>query len=187
MARMKARFFLLAMAAFLLAGSAACVCNPDDASDDGAVDGDDGPEDGDDDAPDDDAGTDDDADDDVPSFPVTWEYRYLDGGVPAKNPLTGTNTPKEYNKIPYYRFRADTLDDPPRPVHAVLILLPGFTVGANSLVYTAKSLVEMSEGGVEVWVVDRRHHLLEDLHGFYAAEEAGDPRLAYKYYYRGKK
>lgn len=34
-------------------------------------------------------------------------------------------------------------------------------------------------GAVEVWLPERRHHLLEDPTGMIAAEEAGDPRLAH--------
>ncbi|MBZ0274216.1 hypothetical protein K8I61_19420 [bacterium] len=159
---------------------------PSDEDNDGNA-GDDGDA-ADDDAPTPDPGGDDDSesdDDDVGAAGVIWTYDMMDAGVPAPNPIHDAETPAELNRIPYMRFRAETGENPPLAATAVLVLIPGFTVGAGSLGYLATSLVQLSGGDIEVWVMDRRHHLLEDQRGFDAAEAAGDPRIAYDYYFGG--
>lgn len=132
---------------------------------------------------DDDDNDDNDDDDEVDCRAVTWDYLQIDAMAPPPNPTTGHQTPEEYNKVNYYRFRLDTGDNPPKPVSSILILLPGFTVGANYLTYMARQLVEETCGDVEVWLTERRAHLLEDTKGMQSAEQAKDPMIAYNYYY----
>lgn len=116
---------------------------------------------------------------------VVKQYLEIAGEPAPPNPVTGAQTPPEFNRVRYIRYRADTGNDPPLPANAVLIMLPGFTVGTGYLTYMARNLVEMSCGKVEVWLAERRHHFLEDPTGMIAAEKAGDPWIANGYYYEG--
>jgi len=116
---------------------------------------------------------------------VVKRYIEIDGEPAPPNPVTGDTTPAKFNKVRYIRYRADTGDEPPVPVKAILVMLPGFTVGTGYLTYMARNLVDMSCGRIEVWLVERRHHLLEDPTGMIAAEQAGDPWIANGYYYEG--
>jgi pimeloyl-ACP methyl ester carboxylesterase len=135
--------------------------------------------------------TDDDqpADDDDDNWPeiidVIGEYLSIEGEPAPPNPVTGLETPPEFNRIQFYRFREKT-NGSARPISKVLILIPGFTVGANSIMYAAKSLVELADGDLEVWVPDHRHHLLEDQWGMDVAEHLRNPNIAIDYYFRNR-
>jgi len=117
---------------------------------------------------------------------VVKQYLEIAGEPIPDNPVTGDGTPSEFNRVRYIRYRADTGADTPRPVDAILVMLPGFTVGTGYLTYMARSLVRMSCGRMEVWLAERRHHLLEDPTGMIAAEAAGDPWIANGYYFDGQ-
>ncbi len=122
----------------------------------------------------------------VPRCPaVVREYIEIPGDAAPDNPVTGAKTPPEYNVVRYIRYRADSGVVAPSEADAILVVAPGFTVGSGYLSYMAKSLVAQSCGRVEVWLTERRHHLLEDPTGMNAAEAARDPRLAYGYYFEG--
>ncbi|MBZ0271352.1 hypothetical protein K8I61_04905 [bacterium] len=181
-------FFLVAILSLLVLSAAGCSCgDDDDDDDDDAVDDDTGDDDADDDTGADDDTSDDDADDDADDdgdFELRSDYLLLDGAAAPANP-EGGSTPASLNKIPMFRFREDTGENPPREVDAILVLAAGYTAGANQLLYIAEQIVRTSGGDVEVWVLDRRFHLLEDLHGSNVGEEQGDPWLAYDYYYNG--
>ena len=129
--------------------------------------------------------TGDDDDDTAPPVDVIVEYLMLDGVPAPPNPATGAQTPPELDKIPLFRYRQDTGDDPSRPVRAVLILLPGFLAGASDFTFLAPDMVRLFEGAMEVWVPDRRSHLLEDQTGSLAAEAEKDPWIFYDYYFEG--
>lgn len=96
------------------------------------------------------------------------------------NPDTGDATPAEQNRVRVMRYRADP---PPSDVDAVLVLVPGFLSGASSFDGLARGVVAASAGRAEVWALDRRSNLLEDLTGMEAAEAAEDPDLADAYYF----
>jgi len=102
-----------------------------------------------------------------------------DNGVP----------PEECDFIHFLRFRPETASGDPADADAVLVLMPGFLGGANSLEYVGRQLVYMAltqEGKyMEVWVLDRRPNNLEDLTGLNEAEEAKDIQAAIDYYYNG--
>lgn len=122
----------------------------------------------------------------APSCPaVIREYVEIPGDPAPPNPVTGAVTPPAFNVVRYIRYRADSGDAAPYEADAILVVAPGFTVGSGYLGYMAKSLVALSCGRVEVWLTERRHHLLEDPVGMNAAEAARDPRLAYAYYFEG--
>jgi pimeloyl-ACP methyl ester carboxylesterase len=92
-------------------------------------------------------------------------------------------TPPHLNRIGIRRY-APAGDG--RAVRTVLLLLPGFTGGVNDLDLAATYLVATGEGRVEVWALERRTHLLEDLDGMELAEAAEDPRVALGYYSAGR-
>lgn len=100
--------------------------------------------------------------------------------------------PPECDEIRFVRYRPETPGGEPKPVDAVIVLMPGYMGGANEFEYMGRQLVSMAEaserGSVEVWTVDRRPNCLEDLTGMKAAEDAGalpDPSLAAGYYFLG--
>jgi len=106
------------------------------------------------------------------------------GAIPPPNPETGDATPSELNFTQVLRYRVDT--DPPAEARAIVIAMPGFLGGGGSIDGLGRALVrEGLEGGenIEVWAIDRRANLLEDLRGADAAEAQGDPEIANGYYY----
>ena len=105
-------------------------------------------------------------------------------GVSAPaNPVTGAETPAELNASRVLRFRRE----PAVPARAIVVAMPGFLAGANSYEPLARHLV--TRGGedfpIEVWVVDRRANLLEDLRGMNTAEVRGDAQVADDWYNAG--
>jgi len=149
---MLARFGLNVLIVVLLCLTVSCAWIDDSEDSSNAADDDDSAQEDDDD----DIVSDD--DDNLPECPqAMWEYLTIDSYQAPANPITGDLTPAKYNKAKYFRFRGDTGDQPPSEVGAILIILPGFTVGASYLSYAAKSLVELSCGQVEVWLPERRH------------------------------
>lgn len=95
----------------------------------------------------------------------------------------GLETPPHLNRIGIRRY---ALAGDGRAVRTALLLLPGFTGGVNDLDLAATCLVATGEGRVEVWTLERRTHLLEDLGGMEQAEAAEDPRVALGYYFDGR-
>ncbi len=106
------------------------------------------------------------------------------GATPPPNPETGDATPAELNNTQVLRYRVDM--DPPAEAHAIVIAMPGFLGGGGSIDGLGRALVrEGLESGenIEVWAIDRRSNLLEDLRGADAAEAQGDPEIANGYYF----
>jgi len=107
--------------------------------------------------------------------------------VPASeapaNPVSGEETPDELQRTQLVRYRRDV--DPPAEVRAIVVAMPGFLGGGPSFEGLAHDLVAegLGEDDVEVWAIDRRSNLLEDLRGMDAAEAAGDPEIATGYYF----
>jgi hypothetical protein len=102
-----------------------------------------------------------------------------------RNPHTQAATPTAYDRVQVLRYRADT--SPPTLVRSVFVMVPGFLGGAGSFDPLARALVRRSVAArtpVEVWSLDRRSNLLEDLRGMYAAEAMRDPEVAAGYYLR---
>lgn len=79
------------------------------------------------------------------------------------------------NQTIYVRFFDG---DRARPPQAIVILMPGPTSGANALRFLATEIVRRSGGAVEVWALDRRANLLEDLFPLWRAERAGTTEAA---------
>ena len=103
----------------------------------------------------------------------------IDAPAPPPNPVSKRATPAHLNKVRVLRYRATPA---PERVRAVIICVPGVPAGAMAYDELARRLVLLSGGEVEVWALDRRANLLEDLTGVQAAERAGDPDLAWRYY-----
>jgi hypothetical protein len=63
----------------------------------------------------------------------------------------------------------------------VVVAVPGFLGGAGSFDGLARALVKKGQRdghSIEVWAIDRRSNLLEDLAGMNAADAMNDPELA---------
>jgi len=106
------------------------------------------------------------------------------GTTPPENPETGDATPEELDATQVLRYRQDV--DPPAPARAILIAMPGFLGGGPSFDPLARALVARGEESgetLEVWAIDRRSNLLEDLRGMDAAEAEADPAIAQGYYF----
>ncbi|MGE3630874.1 MAG: alpha/beta hydrolase [Sandaracinaceae bacterium] len=120
----------------------------------------------------------------VPVAGVRREIFRVAGFTPPANPNGGATTPSELDFTQVVRFRAD--QDPPVPVRAILVAMPGLFGGAPSYESLAEALVLRGVNTslpVEVWAIDRRSNALEDLRGADAAEAAGNPEIAQGYYF----
>ncbi|MBI3951989.1 MAG: alpha/beta fold hydrolase [Acidobacteria bacterium] len=73
------------------------------------------------------------------------------------------------NKAIYVRFLDRNRTAPPE---AILIHIPGPVAGSNSFGFVASEILRLSGGRFEVWAVDRRSNLMEDLMPMIAAENA---------------
>lgn len=117
---------------------------------------------------------------------VRREALLIDAPAPPPNPATNTPTPAQFNRVQVLRYRVDAT--PPRPARAVVIAMPGFLGGAGGFDPLARAIVARSaraEAAVEVWAVDRRANLLEDLRGMHTAERLRDNEIAAGYYHDG--
>lgn len=85
-------------------------------------------------------------------------------------------TPDTYDKALYLRYFLP--NDAP---DTVLIIVPGIFGGATSVDIVARQLVA-AVPGLEVWAVDRRANLLEDLSAIKTSLRTRSPRSAYDYY-----
>ena len=179
--------FIPALILIIILGCSICIsCGDDDDSEaqyDNDDSGDDDDDDDDDDNDNDNDDNDDNDDDDYPHIEIVTEFFTIDGPVPPANPVSGAETPEEFNKLPMFRFRADTGDDDPRKVRSILIMLPGYSAGASQFQFMARDLITMAGGNLEVWVSDTRTNLFEDQYGMDIAEEEKAPGLAYSYYF----
>lgn len=124
----------------------------------------------------------------VPSVGVRRDIFYVPGATPPANPVTGDATPGELDFTQVLRYRRDVT--PAAPARAIVICMPGFLGGGGSFEGLARALVRLGLDGegaegeaIEVWAIDRRANLLEDLAGMDAAEVLGDPEIAQSYYF----
>ncbi len=113
---------------------------------------------------------------------VLRELLSIETPAAPPNPTTSDATPLELNRTQFLRFRAAGVDTP----RAVVLAMPGFLGGAGSFESLARELVSRSITAgepIEVWAIDRRANLLEDLRGLDAAEALGDSNVARGYYF----
>lgn len=73
------------------------------------------------------------------------------------------------NKAIYVRFFDQNRTTPPE---AILVHIPGVVAGSNSFRFVASEIIRLSGGRFEVWAMDRRSNLLEDVMPMIAAENA---------------
>lgn len=98
------------------------------------------------------------------------------------NPTTGDATPPSLDVTQIARYHVS----PEAPARAIVLAMPGFLGGAGSFDRLARTLVAASTSGsapIEVWAIDRRANLLEDLRGLDAAEATGNADIAKGYYF----
>ncbi len=115
--------------------------------------------------------------------PVTVENYHINTGyrVPP-NPVLNTSTPSQYDYAVFTRY----YEKPePKQIRAVLVLIPGFYGGAGGFDKMAKTIVQMSGGQIEVWAVDRRSVMIDDLTGLQEAMRERNPSIAFDYYFSG--
>lgn len=119
----------------------------------------------------------------VPAVGVRRDVLLIPGATPRANPVTGDATPSELDFTQVLRYRRDV--SPPAAARAIIVCMPGFLGGGGSFEGLARALVRLGleEEAVEVWAIDRRSNLLEDLTGMDAAEVAGNPEIAQGYYF----
>jgi pimeloyl-ACP methyl ester carboxylesterase len=86
------------------------------------------------------------------------------------------STPDEYDRALYLRYFL-----PNETPDTVLIIAPGIFGGAASVDILARQLVAATPG-LEVWAVDRRANLLEDLSVMETSLKTRNPQPAYDYY-----
>ena len=118
----------------------------------------------------------------APAAGVAVDEWLVDVPHAAANPVTAEETPAALDRVRVMRYRADPEVE---ALDGVLVLVPGFLAGASSFDGIARGVVARSSGRYEVWALDRRSNLLEDLTGMQAAEAAEDPEIASAYYFDG--
>ncbi|RZO64298.1 MAG: alpha/beta hydrolase [Sandaracinaceae bacterium] len=115
---------------------------------------------------------------------IRREVLTLEGHPAPPNPSTGDATPDALDRVQVVRYSG--MDEP--DVRAVVVAMPGIFGGAGSFDPLARNMVRRSlaDAPIEVWVIDRRSNLLEDLRGLDAAEASGDADIARGYYFGGE-
>lgn len=98
----------------------------------------------------------------------------------SPNPIENTSTPAQ---LDYAIFNRYYYNPQPEQLKAILILMPGLFGGAGDFDKMAKTVVQMGRGDIEVWTVDRRSALLDDLEGLQTALNEHDPSIAIGYYF----
>jgi pimeloyl-ACP methyl ester carboxylesterase len=85
-------------------------------------------------------------------------------------------TPDEYDKALYLRYFL-----PDETTDTVVVMMPGIFGGATSVDNLARQMVAAMPN-LEVWAVDRRANLLEDLSKMQESLRTRNPKTAYDYY-----
>ncbi len=89
------------------------------------------------------------------------------------------HTPSEYNRSLVAKFtRPHVATNKPK---TIVVMMPGIYAGITSLELLAKQMIA-AQSGVEVWIIDRRSNLLEDVDVFHKSIALQDATLAYDYY-----
>ncbi len=98
--------------------------------------------------------------------------------------------PRSCDWIGFLRFRHRGGPRNPSRADTIFVSMPGIFAGASMHDQVARNVVRRAalEGkDVEYWALDRRANCLEDHRGVAAAARAHDPRVAFGYYWRGRK
>ncbi len=133
----------------------------------------------------------------MPDFPdVVGEYIQINGG--AQDIHTDVlQTPVDFNKATFLRVRSALDGESPKPAHAVILAMPGFSSTPGHWMYLAAQLVHkanLKTGGckdgtaatdcrLEIWIVQRRGAHLADTLGARNAIVNDNPALAVSYYF----
>lgn len=97
--------------------------------------------------------------------------------------------PPEIEYLSYLRYRLLDGPDHPSDADAILVMQPGGLCGAYTLDRVARNTLRAAQqrgSRIEWWSLARRGDGASDTTGIDAAREAGDPSLAFDYYYRGR-
>lgn len=124
---------------------------------------------------------------DVVEIGVRRDVFNVPGTSPPPNPTTMDATPAALDVTVVVRYREDAT--PPTPARSIVVAYPGTFGGAATFEELARALVKRgtASGNVtEVWALDRRSNLLEDLRGMTTAQAAHDAEIAHGYYYAGE-
>jgi pimeloyl-ACP methyl ester carboxylesterase len=114
---------------------------------------------------------------------LTKHYQVpTDFTIPPNPYFSATTTPAGYDNALFTRYY---YSPEPARIKAILVLMPGFYGGAGDFDVMAKAIVRMGRGDVEVWTIDRRSAMLDDLTGLQEAWSKRDPSIAYDYYFNG--
>ena len=120
-----------------------------------------------------------------PESGIRREVLTVEGFEPPPNPSTSDATPAAENRTQIVRFSASDIPE----VRAVVVAMPGIFGGAGTFEMLARHLVRRSVAAgepIEVWAIDRRSNLLEDLRGLDAAEASEEADVARGYYFRSE-
>ncbi len=116
---------------------------------------------------------------------VTASVVRLAAPMPAGTPAH----PAACDTISYLRLRSASGPARARLSDAVMVTMPGILAGSASLEITGRNTVRAAAGAgkhIEFWALDRRSNCLEDHWGLTQARAAGDPQVAFDYYFKGK-
>lgn len=85
----------------------------------------------------------------------------------------------DLNKARYTRYYLSDQDQ--QQPDAILVLVPGFEGGASNFLILAEQLMRLAQADsgltIEIWAMDRRSNLLEDLVGLNISEDIEDPQV----------
>ena len=105
-------------------------------------------------------------------------------------PDSAAEHPRSCDSIGYLRFRNAGGPGKAKRADAVVVNIPGFLGGAGSFDQLARNTVRSAAArgeDVEFWALDRRANCLEDHRGVNASARERDPKVAFDYYFGGRK
>ena len=115
---------------------------------------------------------------------VRREIFRVPGVTAPANPTTSAATPTALDATQVVRYREDVT--PPKAARSIVVAYPGTFGGAGSYDALARALVKRGAASgetTEVWAIDRRSNLLEDLRGMSTARAMNDTEIAQGYYF----
>lgn len=93
-----------------------------------------------------------------------------------------THTPDALNYIYFHRYRYDLGTITPPPVRAVILCQPGANSGASGWYNWAAQMAQEGAGELEIWVINRREHGIQETGPLLEAEGTQDFQHALDYY-----
>jgi hypothetical protein len=109
--------------------------------------------------------------------------------IAAPMPAGTPAHPAACDALSYLRLRSTTGPARARRSDAVMVTMPGILAGSASLEITGRNAVRAAARlgrSIEFWALDRRSNCMEDHWGLEQARAAGDPQVAFDYYFSRK-